>query len=444
MITGGTITGGTISGGVITGATITGVTITGGMVTGGMISGGTNSGGTNPGGAITGVTITGVTITGATITTGMNPGTGGGIGGTGTPGSGMGGNGGSQSGAGGGMGGIGGNGGSNNIVVNPNPGAAVGTDANSIPVKYLCSNKRTRNNNGNVKSSTKPLTVVFSDEETGKEYCRMTDAKLKATILNEKRLLIPETCPKPAAYSKITVTLYETQDQDFLYSGFRKNTVEFHGSNHEWKNGEMKSLYVLVDINDESDLLNDEDDPCDERASPLFVDLGNNETLSLLPPTKGIEFNILGRNSFPSANTKKQISWFSNDQFMFLVNPTNSGMVHGVDQMFGDNTYGPDRRFSDDGFMALGKHDSNYDGVIDREDPVFQKLRLWSDSNGDGIAEPGELFYLDYMNVTSIDLEYDPSYYEKDIYGNEIRYKSVIQLKDGSVKLMFDLWFRYL
>lgn len=141
---------------------------------------------------------------------------------------------------------------------------------------------------------------------------------------------------------------------------------------------------------------------------------------------------------------KKKISWFNNEKFMFLVNPSKSGLILGVDQMFGDNTLGPDGKFSTDGFMALAKYDSNRDGIIDYEDPIFEKLRLWSDSNGDGIAEPGELLYLDFMNVNAIDLAYDPNYYEKDIYGNEIHFKSIVQLKDGSIKLMFDLWFRYL
>jgi hypothetical protein len=325
--------------------------------------------------------------------------------------------------------------------VYPNPAGATVTDEDSIPIKYLCSNARTSSNKGNLKSSTSPLTVVFSDSVTKKVICQESGEQLKNTLLNEKRLLIPDSCPKFDNKNSIKIELFEKENQNFIYSSTTTKGIKFSGNS--FRSGNRKTLYVLADVNMTSNLDN-EIDSCDKRASPLFVDLGGNEDLMLSPPLVGIKFDILGRKSFPVRNEAKQISWFTSDNFAFLVKPNLSGKVTGVDQMFGDNTFGPDGHFSANGFAALSKHDLNFDGIINSKDQIFQDLRLWTDSNGDGIAEPGELFYLTYMNIEAIDLDYDPDYYEKDIYGNEVRYKSVIKFSDGSVRLLFDLWFRYL
>ncbi|RYY08418.1 MAG: hypothetical protein EON55_20485, partial [Alphaproteobacteria bacterium] len=122
--------------------------------------------------------------------------------------------------------------------------------------------------------------------------------------------------------------------------------------------------------------------------------------------------------------------------------------------MFGNNTSGPDALFADNGYEALAKYDGlrtngkinskARDGKISREDDVYLKLRLWSDENLDGVAQASELRTLEEMGVESINLKYDEHYHEEDIYGNEIRMKSDVKMKDGTLNLIYDLWFRTL
>ncbi len=335
-----------------------------------------------------------------------------------------------------------GNGSSGNIGGGGNNGEFIDDFGPSIPVKFLCSTAKSSKNNGNLRESTKELTVVFREKKTKRVLCEQTYEHLKEIILYENLIPIPESCPQFSNKSTVDVELYEKKGQNFLYSEAKVDGVTYAGEVYSPSNLKNKKevLYVLLNrYQGEANV----DAECDHKASPLFIDLGTHETLVLSSPKAGIKFDILGANSFPKAYTKKQISWFHNDKFMFLVNPSNSGRVSGIDQMFGDNTLGPDRKFSKDGYHALSKHDLNADSVIDNEDEIFDKLRLWSDANLNGIAEPGELFTLEFLKIKAIELKYDPSYYEKDIYGNEIRYKSLVQMTDDTIQLMFDLWFRY-
>ncbi|MGE3757820.1 MAG: hypothetical protein AB7H97_08690, partial [Pseudobdellovibrionaceae bacterium] len=68
-------------------------------------------------------------------------------------------------------------------------------------------------------------------------------------------------------------------------------------------------------------------------------------------------------------------------------------------------------------------------------------LVVWIDSNSNAISDRKEMRRLADMGVTSIDTMYDAEFYERDQYGNESRFKSVVKMKDGSNRLIFDLWF---
>jgi hypothetical protein len=54
-------------------------------------------------------------------------------------------------------------------------------------------------------------------------------------------------------------------------------------------------------------------------------------------------------------------------------------------------------KLATDGFDALRDMDSNTDEKIDQSDVVFDQLRLWRDSNQDGISQIGELSTLKHQ-----------------------------------------------
>ncbi len=292
---------------------------------------------------------------------------------------------------------------------------------------------------------------------------RNTD-KIKNDVINKKRLDLSDCDISGHKKSELYVTLFspvvggDLPVKSSEYENVRlfakdsdkrgKEEISFimYGSRDVRFARLSEKIQVIIDDNPDFNSKVDKK-KCDMKASPLIVHVNPKHDVAryveLSSIADGIQFNILGFNAEPRKNARHQISWLNTDQYMFLVKPNKKGRVEGVDEMFGDNTRGPDKDFSANGFLALAKFDSNGDGLINSKDSVFKSLRLWKDKNFDGIGTRNELVSLDQMSVKNIDLNYDPGFYERDAHGNETVYKSVIQYQDGSLDLIFDLWFNY-
>jgi hypothetical protein len=106
----------------------------------------------------------------------------------------------------------------------------------------------------------------------------------------------------------------------------------------------------------ETDAESDRIDQCDDHSYPLVVKLGrvlisldNKHLVELSASLDGILFNIKGHNV---GNRLRQISWPIDDSVAYIALPDSRGRVHSIDQLFGDNTLGPDGRFGRDGYHA--------------------------------------------------------------------------------------------
>ena len=169
------------------------------------------------------------------------------------------------------------------------------------------------------------------------------------------------------------------------------------------------------------------------NPTPVIIDT-DGKGYHLTSASDGVMFDI-------HADGKPiQVAWSqagSSNGFLALDRNGN-GKIDDGSELFGDHTAQPK---SDDpnGFIALAEFDKpsgggNGDGIIDAKDAVWPNLRVWIDTNHDGISQPDELHKLSEFKIESIDLKYRESR-KKDEYGNVFRYRGTIDIgKDTTEK----------
>src|SRR5882762_6783464 len=109
--------------------------------------------------------------------------------------------------------------------------------------------------------------------------------------------------------------------------------------------------------------------------------------------------------------------------------------IHGR-ELFGNNTpvgWGFEGRLAANGFEALAFFDmpqngGNADGVIDSGDAIYPQLRLWFDTDSDGVSSADELVSLADAGVRSISLSTVESH-KQDRFGNDYRFRSQVSLQ---------------
>ncbi len=169
--------------------------------------------------------------------------------------------------------------------------------------------------------------------------------------------------------------------------------------------------------------------------SPLVISI-DNEPVKFTGGNEGVSFDFGEAN--PAAT-----SWIANPKSsQFLAWDRNGNRkIDSIQELFGDPTEGPDGRSEANGFLALAKYDSNADGVIDRKDPIFSQLVLWSDRDGDAVSSPRELRTLSQSQVRKIELHYTEQMVFNDQWGNHSKQDSRVEMDDGSFRNIYDVYF---
>lgn len=162
--------------------------------------------------------------------------------------------------------------------------------------------------------------------------------------------------------------------------------------------------------------------------SPVLVDV-QGDGFALTDAAGGVDF------AMTATGARIRVAWTAagSDDAWLALDRNGDGRIGGAHELFGNFTPQPDPPAGEErqGFLALAVFDQpeqggNSDGVIDRRDGVYDSLRLWRDTNHNGVSESAELHTLRALGLRTLELDYKESR-RTDRHGNRFRYRAKVK-----------------
>ena len=205
---------------------------------------------------------------------------------------------------------------------------------------------------------------------------------------------------------------YSYTDAQIGYANYVLKEFERMFSSGEYKNIEVIFQKAQAEQN--------------RRIDPLVFDL-DGDGITTVSLEESNAFFDLDNNGFA-----EKTSWVGAKEGLLAYDKNGDGIINGGNELFGDRTLMKDgKTLASSGFVALAEYDDNKDGKIDSNDVIYALLRIWQDSDGDGIASAGELRRLVDLGIVSIGLSYSNTGVTDSANNIQVR-TGTFTLADGS------------
>ena len=132
-------------------------------------------------------------------------------------------------------------------------------------------------------------------------------------------------------------------------------------------------------------------------SDPLVLDLAN-DGFQLLSKENGVYFDENARG------LAEKTDWVAPEDALLAIDLNEDGMINDGSELFGTSTRFSDGSVARNAFAALNQYDLNGDNMIDVNDGVFSKLKVWQDKNSDGISQENEMYSMNDLGIESISL----------------------------------------
>ncbi|MDI1258127.1 calcium-binding protein [Aquabacterium sp.] len=134
-------------------------------------------------------------------------------------------------------------------------------------------------------------------------------------------------------------------------------------------------------------------------SSPLVLDLdGDGIEIRQLDGSDRMAFDL------NADGIRTRTAWASPDDGLLALDRDGNGRIDTGRELFGDSTLLRNGKLAANGYAALADLDNVKDGVINGQDAVFDRLRIWRDLNQNGISAANELFTLGQLGISEIQL----------------------------------------
>lgn len=171
-----------------------------------------------------------------------------------------------------------------------------------------------------------------------------------------------------------------------------------------------------------------------KQASPLVIDLDGDGTVETNKENSTVHFDH-DNNGFAEST-----GWVGKDDGLLVRDINGNGQIDNGTELFGNNSVLSSGEKAANGFEALADLDSNNDGVFNSSDTAWDDVKVWKDSNGNGIVDEGELLTLTQAGVSGINLDYQDST-TTDENGNQHNQTGTFIKADGTTGSIHDVWF---